>query len=57
MDRFLWVVGNPQLQSAEHDVIQQRGIRIYDGENRVSQLNYNNNKSLFKCQDYLACIN
>ena len=36
MDRFSWIVGNRQLKSGEQQVIQQHGVRIYDGENKVS---------------------
>ena len=35
MDRFSWISSNTQLQAGELLVIQQRGLRIYDGENKV----------------------
>jgi ribosomal protein L27 len=39
MDRFSWISNNTQLQAGELLVIQQRGLRIYDGENKVGTLN------------------
>ena len=37
MDRFSWISSDSQLQDGESLVIQQRGLRIYDGENKVNQ--------------------
>ena len=36
MDRFSWISSTTQLQAGELFVLQQRGLRIYDGENKVS---------------------
>ena len=35
MDRFSWISDTTQQQTGEILVIQQRGLRIYDGENKV----------------------
>ena len=37
MDRFSWISSSTQLQAGELLVLQQRGLRIYDGENKVGR--------------------
>ncbi|XP_028397949.1 vacuolar protein-sorting-associated protein 36-like [Dendronephthya gigantea] len=36
MDRFSWISSNTPLNTGEELVIQQRGLRIYDGENKTN---------------------